>query len=169
MKKVIKIKYHSDDCKIERHGNWYDLRSSQNIVIEKGSNALIDLGISMKLPDYIQANIVPRSSTYNKFGIIQANHYGVIDAKDKYNIGYCGNGDRWKFNAIALFRTANISIGDRLCQFELKVVQDAPFWVKFKWLFIDKIEFVAVNDLDSKDRGGHGSTNIIINEQLKTI
>jgi dUTPase len=34
----------------------------------------------------------------------------------------------------------------------------APFWVKLKWLFTNGIEIIYVDNLDSEDRGGFGST-----------
>jgi len=153
----IPIKYHNPICKLEIHGNWIDLKSAETIVIPKLTNHLVNLGVSMKLPKYYQANIVPRSGTFNKYGVIQGNHYGVVDGPTNINSGYSGNNDIWKFNAIAL-RNTTITEGDRICQFEIKPTMFAPWWVKLKWLFVNKIEFVEVDDLKSKDRGGFGST-----------
>lgn len=98
----IKIKYHNKNCKIESFGNWIDLKSAENVEMNVSDHKLISLGVSMKLPKYFQANVVPRSSTYMKFGIIQANHTGIIDGPDKTSNGYSGNDDIWKFSAIAL-------------------------------------------------------------------
>ncbi len=158
----IKVKYHDPICNIIAFGDWFDLKPSSDVEIEgpkcdsKTKNitfntALIDLGISMQLPKYFEANIVPRSSTFKNFGIIQANHFGVIDSE------YCGDGDVWKFSAIAL-RPVVIKKGNRLCQFRIRPSQKAPIWVKLKWLFTNKITFVEVDSLGNKDRGGFGST-----------
>ena len=65
----IKIKYHNKNCKIESFGNWIDLKSAENIQLNLGQHKLISLGVSMELPKYYQGNLVPRSSTYSKFGI----------------------------------------------------------------------------------------------------
>ena len=157
MKIKIPIKYHNPICKLEIYGNWIDLKSAETVTITKLKNALVSLGVSMKLPKYFQANIVPRSGTFNKYGVIQGNHYGVVDGPTKTNDGYSGNNDVWKFNAIALKQTI-ITEGDRICQFEIKPTMFAPWWVKLKWLFVNKIEFVEVDDLKSNDRGGFGST-----------
>jgi len=157
MRLKIPIKYHNDNCKLEIHGNWIDLKSAETVTIEKLKNVLISLGFSMRLPKYYQANIVPRSGTFNKYGVIQGNHYGVVDGSTDINDGYSGNNDIWKFNAIALKQTM-IAEGDRICQFEIKPTMFAPWWVKLKWLFVNKIEFIEVDDLKSKDRGGFGST-----------
>lgn len=156
----IKIKYHNKNCKIESFGNWIDLKSAENIQLNLGQHKLISLGVSMELPKYYQGNLVPRSSTYSKFGLIQANHYGVIDGPTDISTGYSGNNDIWKFSAICLCsgEKYKVSEGDRLCQFEVKPSMRAPWWIKLKWLFDNKIEFIEVDNLESKDRGGIGST-----------
>jgi dUTP pyrophosphatase len=153
----VLIKYHNLNCQIKSYGNWIDLKSAENIEFKLFENKLIPLGVSMKLPKYFQANIVPRSGTYKKYGLIQANHYGVVDGPDDKSNGYSGNNDIWMFNAIA-FRDTKINIGDRICQFEIRLTMKAPWWVKLKWLFDNKIEFIEVEDLKSKNRGGFGST-----------
>jgi len=153
----VLIKYHNLNCQIKSYGNWIDLKSAENIEFKLFENKLIPLGVSMKLPKYFQANIVPRSGTYKKYGLIQANHYGVVDGPDDKSDGYSGNNDIWMFNAIA-FRDTKINIGDRICQFEIRLTMKAPWWVKLKWLFDNKIEFIEVEDLKSKNRGGFGST-----------
>ena len=38
----------------------------------------------MELPKGFEAHIVPRSSTFKNFGIIQTNHQGIVDES------YCG-------------------------------------------------------------------------------
>ena len=156
----ILIKYHNPNCKLESFGNWIDLKSAENVNLKKFDFKLISLGVSMKLPKYYQANIVPRSSTYIKYGVIQHNHYGVIDGPDNKNNGYSGNNDIWKFGAIALKDDVIITEGDRLCQFEIRPTMYAPWYVKLDWLFNNKIKFIEVNDLQTNNRGGFGSTNI---------
>jgi len=153
----IYIKYHNPKCKIKSFGNWIDLKSAESVDLEKLEFKLISLGVSMKLPKFYQANIVPRSSTYMKFGIIQTNHYGVIDGPDNYSDGYSGNEDIWKFPAIAL-RNTSIIEGDRICQFEIKPTMQAPWYIKLRWLFDNKIKFIEVLDLKSNNRGGFGSS-----------
>lgn len=74
----IKIKYFSDIEKITKidKGDWIDLRSSIDIDLKQGEYKLIPLGIGMKLPQGYEAHVVPRSSTFKNFGIIQTNHQG---------------------------------------------------------------------------------------------
>ena len=159
----IKVKYHNQNCKIESFGDWIDLKAAETvhfkapIVAYKSRKVDFDfkaikLGISMELPKYFEANIVPRSSTFKKFGLISANHFGVVDNE------YCGDNDIWGFPAVAL-RDTTIQEGDRICQFRIRPSQKAPWYVKLKWLFVSKVKFVEVKHLGNKDRGGFGSTN----------
>ena len=158
----ILIKYHNDKCRLETHGNWIDLKSAESVRFGSyGDSKLINLGVSMRLPKHYQANIVPRSSTFNKYGLIQGNHYGVIDGPSKESNGYSGNDDMWMFNAVYLPNKDVVNfvrIGDRICQFEIKPTMFAPWWVKLNWLFVGGIDFIEVDDLKSKSRGGFGST-----------
>lgn len=158
----IKVKYHNENCKIESFGDWIDLKAAQVVHFNAPISAFrsrkvsfdfktISLGISMELPKYFEANIVPRSSTFKKFGLVSANHFGVIDN------GYCGDNDVWGFPAIALKETS-IDEGDRICQFRIRPSQKAPWYIKLKWLFVSKIKFVEVDHLGNPDRGGFGSS-----------
>ena len=92
----------------------------------------------MKLPKGYEAHIVPRSSTFKNFGIIQTNHYGVIDET------YCGDQDQWYFPAYAL-RDTKIERNDRICQF--RIMEHQPH-----------IRFEEAAVLEGKNRGGFGST-----------
>ena len=97
---TIKIKYFTD--KIDRLtyiggvSDWIDLRCAQDVELRAGEFRLIPLGVAMKLPKGYEAHIVPRSSTFKNFGVIQTNHMGIIDES------YCGGGDQWHFPAYAL-------------------------------------------------------------------
>lgn len=141
MEKII-IKYFTDKIEklryIDGKSDWIDLRAAENITIKKGEFKLINLGIAMQLPKGYEAHIVPRSSTYKNFGIIQANHMGVIDES------YCGDNDCWFFPAIAV-RDTEIHVNDRICQF--RIMEHQP-----------TIEFEETDALTGKDRGGFGSS-----------
>jgi dUTP pyrophosphatase len=152
----IYVKYHNPKCKFESYGNWIDLKASETIEFKKFEAKLIDLGISVKLPKYYQANIVPRSSTI-KLGLLQANHYGVVDGPDNKSNGYSGNNDRYKFSAFAIKNTI-IEEGTRICQFEIRPTMYAPWYVKLRWIFNNKYKFIEVDDLGNNNRGGFGST-----------
>ena len=91
MELKIKIKYFSDKIEklryIEEKSDWIDLRAAKDIELKAGDYALIPLGVAIKLPHGYEAHVVPRSSTFKNFGIIQTNSMGVIDES------YCGNND----------------------------------------------------------------------------
>lgn len=139
---TIKIKYISDKieklCYIDGKSDWIDLRAAENIVLKKGEFKLIPLGVAMELPKGYEAHIVPRSSTYKNFGIIQANHQGVVDCS------YCGDNDQWFYPALAM-RDTEIHVNDRICQF--RIMENQP-----------KLVFDEVEHLEGADRGGFGST-----------
>ena len=174
MKIKIKLFKNGKFPKLIRQGDWIDLYTAEDIMI-KGptsgvrmrkmvhgvttttrpvtfNNVMIPLNVAMQLPDGCEAICVPRSSTFNKFGIILANMVGVIDNS------YKGDNDQWKFNAIAL-RDTFIPAGTAIAQFKVQLSQKATFWQKLKWLFSNKIEITEVLSLNSPDRGGFGSTD----------
>lgn len=141
-RETIKIKYFSEEIErlayIENKSDWIDLRAAKEICLRTGEFALIPLGVGMQLPKGYEAHIVPRSSTFKNFGIIQTNHMGVIDES------YCGDNDQWFFPAYAL-RDTRISVNDRICQF--RIMRHQP-----------QIVFEQTEKLEHPDRGGHGST-----------
>ena len=138
----IKIKYHTDEIEklryIDGKSDWIDLRSAEDVELKAGEFALISLGVSMELPKGYEAHIVPRSSTFKNFGVIQTNHQAVIDES------YCGNNDVWKYPAYAL-RDTVIHKNDRICQF--RIMEHQP-----------TICFEEVEHLEGEDRNGFGST-----------
>ena len=138
----IKIKYFTD--KIEKltyiggKSDWIDLRAAQRVELKKGEFQLIPLGVAMALPEGYEAHVVPRSSTFKNFGIIQVNSMGIIDNT------YCGPNDQWFFPAYAL-RDTVIEVNDRICQF--RIMENQPTIVFEE----DSLE-------EHADRGGYGST-----------
>ena len=139
---TIKIKYFTDKIEkltyIDGKSDWIDLRAAEDIDLKKGEFKLIPLGVAMELPKGYEAHIVPRSSTFKNFGIIQTNHQGVVDCS------YCGDNDQW-FMPVLAVRDTEIHINDRICQF--RIMENQP-----------KIEFEEADHLEGKDRGGFGST-----------
>lgn len=139
--KTIKIKYLSDKIdKLEKitKGDWIDLRAAEDITMKAGEFRLIPLGVAMQLPEGYEAHIVPRSSTFKNFGIIQTNHQGVVDSS------YCGDNDQWYMPSYAL-RDTQIHANDRICQF--RIMENQP-----------EIIFEETQELGVPDRGGIGST-----------
>ena len=140
----IFIKYFNPNLKkIEKFqiGDWIDLRSSELINISKDEFKLIPLGVAMQLPPGYEAHIVPRSSTYKNFGIIQTNSMGIIDNS------YRGDNDQWYFPAYCLREFTIIQENDRICQFRIMKSQPG-------------ITFHEKKYFDSEDRGGFGSSGI---------
>lgn len=138
----IKIKYFTDKIEklayIDGKSDWIDLRASEEVTLKQGEFALVPLGVAMELPKGYEAHIVPRSSTYKNFGVIQANHCGVVDGS------YCGDNDMWRMPVIAM-RDTQIHVNDRICQF--RIMKNQP-----------EILFEEVEHLEGKDRGGFGTT-----------
>lgn len=136
----IKIRYIRDIEKLLRIncGDWIDLRAAEDTVMKQGEYKLIPLGVAMELPEGYEAIVAPRSSTFKKYGIIQANSLGVIDES------YKGDGDEWHFPAIAM-RDTVIPKNDRICQF--RIIKHQP-----------SILLTEVEHLGNADRGGIGST-----------
>ena len=137
---VIRIKYHGDTPPIERIavGDWIDLRAAETVTLKAGEWRPISLGISMQLPEGYEAHILPRSSTFKRWGILLPNAMGIIDES------YCGDNDIWHFGALAM-RDTVIEKGDRICQF--RIMEKMP-----------PVRFEEVTVLGNRDRGGFGST-----------
>lgn len=136
----ITIQYLDDTVKrleVIDKGDWIDLYAAETVEMKTGDFKMIHLGVAMKLPEGYEAHIVPRSSTFKKWGIIQANHVGVIDNS------YSGPNDWWRMTAIAM-RDTKIEKGDKICQF--RIIDRQP-----------KVRFVE-GQMEGEDRGGFGST-----------
>ena len=75
--KTIKIKYFSEEIEklvyIDGKSDWIDLRAAETIELKAGDFKLIPLGVAMELPEGYEAHVIPRSSTFKNFGIIQTN------------------------------------------------------------------------------------------------
>lgn len=154
--KKIKIKYFSKDYerleKIEQ-GDWIDLRVDRILghneckdndthwkycPYKKGDILLIGLGVAMELPRGYEAYVAPRSSLFEKTGLLLTNGIGIIDNS------YCGDGDEWKAMLYAT-RDGEIRRHDKLLQFRIQ--ENQP-----------RLEFEEVKELKNKNRGGYGST-----------
>lgn len=144
---VVKVKYFSDDIprlKVDPKGDLIDLYAAKDMILNAGDEALIPLGIAMELPAGFRANLLPRSSTFKKWGIIVTNSIGVIDHS------YCGDNDEWKLAVYCLTprhlgkSCTIINKGDKIAQFEMVPVY--------------KFEIEEVDHLGNEDRGGFGST-----------
>jgi dUTP pyrophosphatase len=140
---VIHIKYFTDIDHIGfiPGGDWVDLRSAEDIILTEGEFHLIPLGIAVELPQDYEAHVVPRSSTFKTWGILQTNSMGVIDNS------YSGDLDEWKMPVYAT-RDTFIEKNSRVCQF--RIVHRQP-----------NLEFHEVATLGNPNRSGFGSTGVI--------
>lgn len=138
---TIRIQYLDDTIErlryIDGKSDWIDLRAAEDVELKAGEFRLVHLGVAMQLPEGYEAHIVPRSSSFKNFGIIQTNHMGVIDET------YCGPNDWWRMPVYAV-RDTVIRKNDRICQF--RIMQHQP-----------TIQFEE-GILEGQDRGGFGST-----------
>ena len=139
---TIKILYHTDKIEkltyVDGKSDWIDLRAAERYELKKGDFALINLGISMRLPEGYEAHIAPRSSTFKKWGLIQTNGVGVVD------FSYNTSEDVYMMPVLAT-RDTVVEVNDRVCQF--RIMKNQP-----------RIEFEEVEVLEGVARGGFGST-----------
>ena len=138
----IKVKYFSDDmeelCYVAGKSDWIDLRCAERTELKAGEFRLIPLGVAMELPEGYEAHVVPRSSTFKTWGLLQANSMGIVDRS------YCGDNDQWRLPVYAT-RDTVIEVNDRICQF--RIMEHQP-----------PIEFEECLHLGNPSRGGFGST-----------
>lgn len=141
---TIRIKYFTHEIwKLQYidKGNWIDLRAAEDIKMKAGEFKLIPLGVAIELPQGYEAIMAPRSSTFKKYGVFEANSIGVIDES------YCGDNDMWRFAAYAT-RDTFIAQNERICQF--RIIEHQPH-----------LNFETVESLGNVDRSGFGSTGTI--------
>ena len=180
-------------------GDWIDVRAAKDVFLkypqagvqhmENGdnvrnvtfSNELVPLGIRVLLPKGCEADLKPRSGTYEKFRVILANHVGTIDWP------YNGPQDEWKMNLISFGKCIirgpkeatpedwdfyyshpdkitiidGVVCGDRIGQFRVNLSQKASFRDKLRWLFSSGIEIVYVDNIDTvENRNGFSSSGV---------
>lgn len=137
--KLLKIKFHNGIYSIEKHGDWFDLRTVEDTKMQRGDFKYLSLGVSIELPKGYEAIVAPRSSTFKNFGIVMPNSIGIIDES------YKGDKDIWHFPALCLWRESIIEAGTRICQFRL--LEHQP-----------ELAFSITAELENENRGGLGST-----------
>lgn len=141
---VVPVKYFDNEVEQLQEieiGDWIDLRSRIDVDIPRFESFKIPLNVAMRLPNGYEAHVKPRSSTYDKWGVILANSVGVIDNS------YQGNDDEWLFNAVAIKGNASIKKGDRIAQFKIVPKMDKK-----------QFKFKTVEKLLGDNRGGFGTT-----------
>lgn len=139
---MIKVKYHADIVPLEDKDNsdWIDLRAAEDVEFKAGEYKLIPLGVSMELPPNYEALVIPRSSTFKHWGLLQTNSCGLIDNS------YCGDDDIWMFPALAT-RDVVVEKNSRICQFRIQKK-------------MNNVHFETVQTLNNVNRKGFGSTGV---------
>lgn len=139
---IIQVKYYTDAvdrlCYVAGKSDWIDLHAAEEVTLAAGEFRLIPLGVAIALPEGYEAHILPRSSTFKNYGLLQTNAMGVVDYT------YRGDGDQWYFPAYAT-RPVTVEQNARICQFRIMAHQP-------------RLEFLEVERLEGPDRGGFGST-----------
>ena len=136
----ILVKYHTkgiDKMRSFTNGDMIDLRVSKDYDLKAGDFVLLDLGVSIKLPDGFYAIVLPRSSTFKEYGILQVGA-NVIDSS------YSRDEDIWMMLIYAT-RDIHIDKNTKICQFT--IVPKQIFGIK------------EVQHLSDKNRGGLGSAD----------
>ncbi len=117
----------------------FDLSPSEDAVIPPHEIRLIPTGLVICPPPGHMLVIAARSSTPLKKGLMIANGIGIVDQD------YCGPDDEIKLQLFNFTdKPVEIKKGDRIAQ--------------GLFLKLDRIEFEEAPQLDSKSRGGFGST-----------
>ena len=139
---TIKIHYLPGAPHLEQvgWGSWIDLYTYEDNTLKAGERKYISMGIAMQLPKGYEAILAPRSSTFKRYGLLQTNGIGVIDAT------YNGDDDIWCMPVVAT-KDIYIPKGTRICQFRIQ--EEQP-----------KILFKEVTSLGNVTRGGFGSSGV---------
>lgn len=104
-----------------------------------GDVITLHTGLAIELSSFNkEGELLPRSSTFDKTGLLMTNSKGVIDYK------YKGDNDEWMGKFFAT-RDGYVVIGERYLQF--RETDSMP-----------EVEIKEVEHLDNPDRGGYGST-----------
>lgn len=127
------------------HAAGYDLYAAEEKTIPANGRGLIDLGISMSIPEGTYARIAPRSGLAVKSGLTTG--AGVID------YDYRGPVKVMIFNHST--EDFNVTIGDRVAQMILEKI------------VTPEVSVVEVADLDSTERGAGGFGSTGINDEKK--
>ena len=116
------------------------IERTKKITYHKGDFVILPLGISIKQPKGYEVNLLPRSSTFKNFGIIQANSMAVGDDT------FISDNDMYHYPAIAL-TDGEIYLYDRICQMQVNKTTN---------LKLTEVETLG----DNKTRKGFGSTGV---------
>ena len=116
------------------------IEKTKKITYHKGDFLMLPLGISIKQPKGYEVNLLPRSSTFKNFGIIQANSMAVGDDT------FIRDNDMYHYPAIAL-TDGEMYLYDRICQMQVNKTTNLKF---------NEVETLGKNET----RGGFGTSGV---------
>jgi dUTP pyrophosphatase len=118
----------------------FDLLCRESMTIAPQTVGLIPANVIVETPPGYMLMVTLRSSTPRKLGLLIPHGVGVIDQD------YCGEGDEIKIQ-VYNFTDGPVTIerGDRIAQ---------GIFVR-----VDRAEWLEVSEMESKTRGGFGSTD----------
>ncbi|MBX9809427.1 dUTP diphosphatase [Candidatus Gracilibacteria bacterium] len=119
----------------------FDFEAAEDVVFAPGEWKLVETGTVIATPEGYCLVVSPRSSIFKNYGLMQVNSIGIVDQD------YCGETDTIKFPYINMRKEeVTIKKGERIGQ---------GMFVK-----IEKPEFVLVDKMEGKNRGGFGTTGL---------
>jgi len=130
----------------------YDLRCSEDLVIEAGEYYMLPLDIVVKPPEGYHFEVVPRSSTFKKHGILLVNSVGIIDPS------YSGENDTL---AALIYRPSDVMSMDGIKdRSKRKIISKGTRLFQIIPRKTVYVEWVDMTDspIEDEDRGGIGST-----------
>lgn len=141
---TIKVKYHTDIDPLQQIaiGDAIDVRAAEDVHLKFMQSTIIPLGFSCQLPKGYFALLLPRSSTFKRWGIIESNSAGLVDES------FCGDGDQWGMPVVALRNDVHIKKNERIGQFI--ILPKMP-----------TIQFEIIDSLGNENRGSFGSTGVV--------
>lgn len=119
----------------------FDLLCRESVTIEPQMVNLIPANVIVETPPGYMLMVTLRSSTPRKLGLLIPHGVGIIDQD------YCGEGDEIKIQ-VYNFTSQPVTVerGDKIAQ---------GIFVR-----VDSAEWLEVEDMRSKTRGGFGSTDV---------
>lgn len=147
----------------QANGNWIDVMNAEDVSLMTTRPPFggfkISLGFSMKIPKGYEAHLAPRSSTYQRYGLIQTNGIGIVDES------YSGTKDIWMLPVCQLQapKVNEIPRGTRIAQFRFVASMEKEMFTApnpATYYNEPTIAFMIRDTLDGPDRGGFGSTGI---------
>lgn len=116
----------------------FDLACREDVTIKAGEMGYLPLNVAIKFSSNYVGVLVVRSSTH-KLGLMPGNGIGIIDSD------FCGDEDEYKLIVYNYTKKAvKVERGTRVGQ--LVIMRK------------EKMEFVEVDKMKTKNRGGFGST-----------